>query len=271
MSEGLVINTNTAASTSVAGLASTNAKLQQSLMRLSSGYKINRPSDDAGGLAVSMKMEAAMKRNVAAQNNIGNAVSFLQTQDGALSTVVKVLERVSELKLLSTDVTKSSSDVANYNTEFSQLKSQLTNLQGEKFNGVSMFSNSDSTTIDVTTSDDGTQTVSITKSNVNGSISTITGASTLGDIATVAVTTTALQGLATLRAQNGAETNRLLFAAEMLTTNKINLEAANSRIKDTDVAQESTQFAKFNILMQSGSAMLVQANAVPQVALRLLT
>lgn len=270
MAEGLVINTNSAASVSVLSLSKSNAKLQDSLTRLATGNKLNRPSDDAGGLAVSMKMEAAIKRNQVAQNNIGNAISFLQTQDGAMDTVVKVLVRISELKLLSTDVTKSASDIANYDTEFDQLKSQLQNLQGEKFNGVSIFSNTDSTTISVTTSDDGTQTVDITKANAYGSISSILSSADLSNITDVAVTTTALQGVATLRAQNGAETNRLQFAGETLTISKINLESANSRIKDTDVASESTEFAKNNILVQSSAAMLTQANALPQVALRLL-
>ncbi len=269
MAEGLVINTNAPASVAVSNLASSNAMLQKSLTRLSSGFRITSPADDAGGLAVSMKMEAALKRNVAAQNNVGNAVSFLQTQDGAMNTIASVLQRISELKTLSSDVTKSTSDLSNYETEFDQLKAQVVSLQGEKFNGVSLFANTP-TTINVTTSDDGTQTVAITKADINDSVSTITGATDLTDIATVQVTVTAMEGIATSRAQNGAETNRLQFAGEMLISNKINLEAANSRIRDTDVAAESTQFAKFNILVQSSAAMLTQANSLPQVALRLL-
>ena len=265
---GLVINTNISASESAANLSKSNTILQKSLVRLSSGFKINAPGDDAGGLAVSMKMEAALKRNGAAQTNIGNAVSFLQTQDGALSTVSEVLQRISELKLLNEDATKSTSDKANYDTEFTQLKNQLVNLQGEKFNGVSIFNNSGST-FNVVTSDDGAQTVTVTKANIYGSISIITGASNLAAI-TVANTTTSIEGIATLRAQNGAETNRLEFAGEMLVTNKINLKAANSRIKDCDISGESTEFAKYSILMQSGTAMLAQANAMPQVALKLL-
>jgi len=185
-----------------------------------------------------------------------------------LDTVSQVLQRVSELKLLYGDETKSSTDKDNYATEFAQLKSQLVNLQGEKFNNVSVFANS-ATTFNVITSDDGSQTVSVTKSDVNGAISTITGASSLSAI-TVANTTSALKSVATLRAQNGAETNRLDFASSMLTSNKINLEAANSRIRDADMATESTDFAKYSILLQSGTAMLAQANSTAQVALRLL-
>ena len=198
----------------------------------------------------------------------GNATSFLQTQDGALETATEVLQRISELKILNEDATKSTSDKANYDTEFAQLKAQLINIQGEKFNGVSIFSNAGAT-FNVVTSDDGTQVVTVTKANVYATISTITAASNLAGL-TVTITSTSLDGIATLRAQNGAETNRLEFASEMLITNRINLNSANSRIKDTDIAAESTEFAKYNILMQSGTAMLAQANAVPQVALKLL-
>src|SRR5882757_2294277 len=98
----VIINTNTAATTAATNLGSANAMLQKSLARLSSGSKITHPSDDAGGLAVSMRMTAAIHRSDAANTNVQNATSFLQTQDGALNTVGKILDRVSELKTLST-------------------------------------------------------------------------------------------------------------------------------------------------------------------------
>src|SRR3954466_4277010 len=110
----LVINSNIAASTAAMNLSSSNQMLQKSLARLSSGSKITSPSDDAGGLAVSMRMQAAIKRTDATSNNVANATSFLQTQDGALKNAGKVLERIAELKTLSTDVTKSTGDIANY-------------------------------------------------------------------------------------------------------------------------------------------------------------
>src|SRR5688572_26535696 len=135
----VVINTNYSATVASNNLASSNANLQRSLNRLSSGSKIVTPSDDAGGLAVSMKLSAAAKRQGAVASNIGNAVSYLQTQDGALKVTAKVLDRMSELKTLYADPTKNSSDLANYDSEFSALKSQLTSLTTEKFNGVALF------------------------------------------------------------------------------------------------------------------------------------
>ena len=121
----VVINTNYAATLASNNLATSSANLQKSLNRLSSGSKIVSPADDAGGLAVSMKLSAAAKSLGAQKNNIGNAVSFLQTQDGAMKTAAAALERMSELAVMNQDVTKSSSDLANYNTEFTALSTEL--------------------------------------------------------------------------------------------------------------------------------------------------
>jgi len=265
---GIIINTNISAVDATNNLNRSNTALQKSLNRLSSGSKIISPADDAGGLAVSMKMSAALKRNMVTQDNIANAVSFLQTQDGSLKTAGKIMERISELATLYSDPTKSSTDKSNYSTELNQLTSQLTQIQAESFNGVSMFATS-SSSLSVSINEDGTQSVNVTKANLNSSVTTITSATTLSGI-TVADTTSGINSIATLRATNGAQTNRLQFAADLLVVNKVNLESANSRILDTDIAQESTNFARLNILVQSGAAMLSQANASAQVALKLL-
>ena len=158
----VTINTNSAATVAKNNLNSSNSMLQKSLNRLSSGMRIAKPSDDAGGLAVSMKMSAAIKRTDAANTNLANAQSYLQTQDGALSTTGKVLDRMSELKTMSTDVTKNSTDIANYDTEFTALKAELNSLSAEKFNGVSLFtSGASATTLAVGTTEDGVSTVNI--------------------------------------------------------------------------------------------------------------
>jgi flagellin len=269
----VVINTNTSATVAYGNLASSNQNLQKSLNRLSSGYKIAQPSDDAGGLAVSMKLSAAIRRTDATSTNVANAQSFLQVQDGALKTAGKVLDRISELKTLQLDVTKSASDKTNYETEFGALQSQLASLAAEQFNGVSIFASaSTGNTLSVSIDQLNTQSVAITKANLNGTtgnVTTITGASDLASLAISSITG-AIESVATSRAQNGAEYSRLAFAADMLSTNKQNLESANSRIMDVDVAQESTQMARYSILVQSGTAMLAQANSSSQIALRLL-
>jgi flagellin len=267
----VVINTNYAATVASNNLAASNSMLQKSLNRLSSGSKIVNPSDDAGGLAVSMKLSAAAKRSGAAASNIGNSVSFLQTQDGVLKVTGKVLDRMSELKTLYADPTKNSDDLANYDAEFTQLQSELDSLAGEGFNGVDLFDGSDLT---VLTSEDGSQSVTVSGKDLTDSSSgvgalTDSGVTSLADVDLTDITD-AIKNVATMRATNGAEQSRLGFASEVLTVNKANLEAANSRITDVDVAEESTQLARWNILVQSGTAMLSQANQSAQVALRLI-
>jgi flagellin len=270
----VVINTNYAATVASNNLASSNAMLQKSLNRLSSGSKIVSPSDDAGGLAVSMKLSAAAKRQGAVNNNIGNAMSFLQTQDGALKVAGKILDRMSELKTLNDDVTKGTSDKANYNTEFTALQSQLTAITAETFNGVSVFGSAGLT---VNATEDASTSSQITIANASNLSSTSTGVGAVSTTATSLGTVTldsiktALENVATMRASNGAQQSRLGFASELLTVNKANLEAANSRIVDVDVASESTQLARWNTLVQAGTAMLSQANGSAQTALRLLS
>jgi flagellin len=291
----VVINTNSAATTAAYNLSNTNVNLQRSLNRLSSGSRINSSADDAGGLAVSMKMSASIRRTDATLANVNNSLSFLQTQDGVIKTADKVLNRMSELATLAQDVTKTTSDLALYNTELTQLKGQLNLMLDEKFNGIDLFTDGTSaggsasangldmdtnSTLVVVTSHDGNQTVGITQVDLNQIVFDICD-STSGsnmDISTTADANdavgyiqTAIQNLATLRANNGAEQSRLTFAADMLAVNKTNLEAANSRILDVDVADESTKLARFNILQQAGTAMLAQANQSTQSILRLIS
>jgi flagellin len=276
-------------------LNNTNTNLQRSLARLSSGSRINSSYDDAGGLAVSMKLSAAIRRTEASQSNINNTLAMLQTQDGALKSAEKVLTRMSELIQLSGDVTKSTNDRALYQTEYQSLQVQMVDLVDEQFNGVNLFTNGgwnsaiDTTnTLTVVLSQDGGQTASITQSDL-GSVAFYVGTASAGlggstalstnnvfqniTTAAAAITTVnqAIQNLASLRATNGSEQVRLTFAADMLAINKNNLQAANSQILDVDVAAESANLAKQNILQQAGTSMLAQANMSSQSVLRLLT
>ena len=244
--------------------------LSKSLARLSSGSKITSPEDDAAGLAVSMRLDAQINRLNATKVNVTNAISFNQTQDGFMSKVSKALDRMSELSILSQDVIKSNADRALYQKEFDTLGAYVDDLGTKDFNGVSLFSG---TALNVTTDSDG-NTFSMT--GVNLGAATYTTA-TAGDVSTAAGAVTALTNvkaaitqLATDRATVGANITRLSYTNEQLSILRENLSAANSRIKDVDVAEESTQFARYNILVQAGTAMLAQANATPQSALRLL-
>jgi flagellin-like hook-associated protein FlgL len=148
----MVINTNIAAMSSARLLSQSSNLLSASLARLSSGSKIVNPSDDAAGLAVSMKFQAQINRIGAATSNVGNALSFNQTQDGFLQKVGSALDRMSELALMAQDATKTDSDRGLYNQEFTQLQSYINDLATKTFNGVSLFSSSN---LNVTTDSDG--------------------------------------------------------------------------------------------------------------------
>jgi len=305
----LTINTNTAAISAAFNLAKNNDMLNKSLNRLSSGKRITKPSDDAGGLAISMKLSSSIARSRAAKSNIQNAQSFSAVQDGVLQAAAKIVDRMAELKSYSVDVMKSSQDKGNYNTEFKSLQQQLQSLTAEKFNGVSLFNNnttskfgdaSQDEVVAVYTSDLGEagSTVSLHKAMLLGAVTfnftqaqigtaneTTAAGTTNGTNLTLANTEanaidigdlgvsffiTALENVATLRAVNGATSNRLTFSEEHLQLTETNLKAANSRIMDVDVAEESTNLAKYNILSQASAAVLAQANMAPNTALMLL-
>ena len=380
------INSNYAASAASNNLALSNSMLQRSLNRLSSGSRLVNPNDDAGGLAVSMRLSATAKRSGSAATNLNSAVSLLQNQDGVLKVGGKILERMAELQSLWNDATKNSDDKALYDIEFVALQGQLTSLSQEQFNGVDLFG---STSTSIITSADGDQTLTISAKGLNStgsvgtqstatssddftvpvsangtltingvsieilttdtlqqikdkitaaaspanvtatsiagtgganlkllltnklhgtSLPTITGtaqlltdlklaapvtaagtadtrdnvklllaATSLGD-ATVSgvdsslntVLIAAQNELAEYRAHNGAEQSGLNFASELLVLNRTNLEAAVGRIVDVDVAEESTQLAKWTTLTQAGTAMLAQANQATALVLKLI-
>ena len=319
----ITINTNTAANYANFHLGRNQSALQKSLTKLSSGSRITQPIDDACGLAVSLKLQSAITRLDGAQKNVQNAISFLEVQDGVLESAGKIMNRMIELKGLSTDVMKNSSDNANYNREFRDLQQQLFDMGSLKFNGISLFATtternggsaarfnnlsqnlSEDNTVTVVVSSEGnagpkvsvnksllfsaltinTGNVSVSQSynnsrNANfasGTDTYITFVSedvdntiNLTDIS-VGVFTQAVQNIATLRADNGASMSRLRFAAEEMGRQQSNLEAANGRIVDVDIAAESTRLAKYNVLVQASASMLAQANTQPDIALMLL-
>jgi len=271
----VVINSNYAASVAANNLNYSHSMLQDSLNKLSSGSKIVNPSDDAGGLAVAMKLTATENRQTALSNNIGDATSLLQTQDGALQVAGSILNRVSELETLYQDPTKNSSDLANYDDEFQQLQSELTSLTSQTFNGVNLFGSS-AISVDVTDDLSTSSAVGLTGQNLASTASgigtlTATNITSLSQVTSLATITAAIQNVATMRAVNGAEQSRLGFASTLLTTNQTNLQNAISTISDVDVAQETTNLAKWNVLVQAGTSMLTQANQSAQIALKLIT
>ncbi len=305
-------------------LSKNNDALQKSLDRLSSGKRITQPSDDAGGLAVAMKMQGSIDGLRGAANNVANALSFLQVQDGILDSAGKIVARMGELQSLSTDVLKNDGDIDNYETEFNDLRSQLYSLTKSQFNGVYLFgdwkdnsgtingtdldfANNDNTgrdhadaSLDVVIDSAGSE-VKIHKSLLGSALVINRTGTQAGGLnaaaaeATTAITglvgrgvtdltfqstddshylaaafTTALENIATLRATNGGQASRLQYAQESIATQISNLEAAHGRIMDVDIAAETTNLAKQQILVQASASMVAQANSANQVALMLL-
>ena len=270
----MVINTNTPSARGARFLGEASGNLQKSLARLSSGSKIVEPQDDAAGLAVATRMDAQINRTEATRANIGNAISYKQTQDGFLSKASKALDRMSELATLAQDGTKTTTDLSLYNKEFETLYSYLDVVDSQTFNDVVLFG---STALSVL-QDDGasaafssgainlnTTTLSVSNGTVASAISSAASASTALTAVKSAITTVAAH-----RAAIGADLSRLMMTNDHLSVLSENLSASVSRIKDVDVATESAKYAKYNILVQSGTAMLSQANSLPQSALRLL-
>jgi flagellin len=269
----MIINTNTSAQVSANNLQASSAALQRSLARLSSGSKITNPSDDAAGLAVAQRLDAQVQRLSAANSNVGNAVSFTQTQDGYLKKFSKALDRMSELSILAQDATKTDADRQLYDTEFQQLASYVKTTSQQDFNGVKLFS---AAPVDITADAEGNAFT------MNGIDLTVSAYATATDPNQTNLTTaanaknaltnvkTAINQIASDRATIGAYQSRLNFTMEQITISRENLTAASSRIQDVDVAEESTNYARNNILVQSGTAMLAQANQLPQSVLKLL-
>ena len=283
----MTINTNPAATAAARNLTMNQDLLTKSLNRLSSGSKIVTPSDDAAGLAVSEKLQAQQTRLDAASTNVQNAQSYIQTADGFMSSMSKVLTRMSELSMMAKDVTKNAGDIQLYQQEFSALQGQLRDTIGGgsvatplgTFNGINLFG-PNPTGLTVTIGEGAGQTMTISQTDLQnpaGALGTLL-AQTTPPAFDVSVTTSnvadqvinAIQQVATERATLGADGSRLDVAADTLSVESTNLESAISRIRDVDVAVESTKFAKQNILVQSGTAMLAQANQLPNSVLKLL-
>jgi flagellin len=268
----MVINTNTAASRGARFLGEASGNLQKSLARLSSGSKIVAPQDDAAGLAVSTRMDAQINRVDGVRSNIGNAISFKQTQDGFLSKASKALDRMSELATLAQDTTKTTTDLSLYNKEYETLYSYLDVVDGQTFNDVALFG---SATLSVLQDD-----TSAAFNSVGVNLQTVTNSLSLGVTSVISTAASAavalglvksaITSVAGSRANIGADLSRMMMTSDHLSVLSENLSASVSRIKDVDVATESAKYAKYNILVQSGTAMLAQANSLPQAALRLL-
>jgi flagellin len=270
------IGTSIAAVSASNYLTINNEALTKSIKRLSSGSRLADPVDDAAGVAVSGNLDARIKRLAAAVEGAQNVVSYGQTVDGFLSTLQSIATRMSELAQRATNGAFSTTDRANYNTEYINLAGQFSKIRNEaNFNGTTVLN---TTALEVTVAIDasgntdnlgiGYITALDTASTVltgNPSITTTTAA-----LAAVVGLTNAISNITTARAQVNADISKFNFYISNIRTEKVNVEAANSRIKDLNVADESTNQAKQSILVQAATAMLAQANTTQNIVLQLL-
>jgi flagellin len=363
----ITINTNSSATEATFNLTRANDSLRRTIARLSSGNRITKPIDDAGGLAVAYKLQSTVKRTEASLTNHQNALSYLQVQDGVLEAIGEIVDRMSELRTMAADVSKNAADVENYSKEFLELQEQLKQMKREKFNGVELFSqegdndgrevqfqglNLTHTTSLAATyqyfdnpdensrtdqsyqkfgfglythpsgdADDGSVSLNVvnlqailsikdpsnfdgfssadpiaTKDTINlggiyysgtdaGAISAwgtdltdaknadeINSDNLIIDITKISVEefTNVIEKIADVRAENGAEQQRINQSMRLQQNNLVNLEAAHGRIMDVDVALESSRLARNSVKVQASAAMVAQANQMTGVALTLL-
>lgn len=272
----LVIPTNVASLVSQKTLTHNSAALTRSFARLSSGFRINTAADDAAGLAVSESMKAQIRSYTMAERNANDAVSMTQTAEAALGEVHDILGRMRELAVQSANGSLSNNDRGYLNTEFLSLKSEITRIEGStKFNGQPLLG-ATATTITFQVGLDN-----VTSDQLNVTFGGITLASVASGGATdVSIQTNAQTALATIdaaigsvsdyRSKFGAAMNRLDVTVANIQTMRVNISAANSRIRDVDVAEETSQLARNQVLSQAGTSMLAQANQLPQMAMQLL-
>ena len=273
----LSIRSNASSLNAQKQLASTQQNMGVSLERLSSGYRINKAGDDAAGLSISESMRAQIKGLNQASRNANDGISLLQTAEGALSEVSNILIRMREISVQAVNGTLTSTDRGYLNQEFDELRTEITRIADvTEFNGQALL-NADSNgfSFQVGIDNGSTSQINISLSDMTddgAAISLSTNTITGQTVANVAITDVdaAIQQVSSLRSTIGATQNRLNSTIVNLATTSENLTSANSRIRDVDVAGESANMTRNQILMQAGTAVLSQANSLPQSALSLI-
>ena len=274
---GLSVYNNVEASNAHRLLTNTNSAVSKSIERLSSGLRINRGADDAAGLAVSESMRSQIRGMNVAQRNAQDGVSMVQVADGALGTVGDMLQRVRDLAVQASNGTLTDAQRKNLDIEVQQILSEVGKTGTDtEFNGVKILAGSVATAASAVTLQVGanaSQNIAFTIGTVSASdlgISGIAVSSAASASAAIASLDAAINTVTTARANLGAIQNRLESTINRLGVTAENVQAAESRIRDADMAQEMIQFTKNQILQQSGTAMLAQANQAPQSILSLL-
>ncbi len=262
------INTNIGSLNAQRQLSRSQNSLATSMERLSSGLRVNNAKDDAAGLAIADRMNAQIKGINVAIRNANDGISLAQTAEGALSTVTDVLQRMRELSVQAQNGTNGVSDLANLDTEYQQLSAEITRIAAQtKFNGTAIIGAGAGAKVFQIGANNG-DTLTVT----TAAITTVAGGLTTAAAAATALTAidTKLDLVTTQRATYGAAMNRMQFAISNLQITGENQSAARGRIVDADFASETANMSRANILQQAGTAMVAQANQLPQLVLQLL-
>jgi flagellin len=269
------VNTNMYAINAQRNLSVSQSSLAVSLQRLSSGLRVNSAKDDAAGLAIAERMNAQVRGMNVAIRNANDAISLSQTAEGALSKVGDMLQRMRELSVQSANATNGASDRSNLDSEFQQLADEIDRvLANTKFNGIAIVGGG-AGTMTFQVGADATDTINVTTTNLstNASVTAVTGTnitSAAGATAAIGLIDTALTTVNGERANYGAYQNRFDSVIGSLQISAENQAASRGRIMDADFAVETANLSRGQILQQAGSAMLAQANAIPQTVLALL-
>ena len=257
------------------------SKMDRSLLRISSGKRILSGADDPGGLSVSMKLQSQISTTSAAQSRVGNAKSYIEMQDSALSTAGDILNEMVTLESNYRSETNSSVKES-YADQFKELQVQLNSLTSEKLNGVSLFSSGaqDNMTVYTGSSTTGAK-VSLGFSDMFGALSISSSVNLAAATSTASAVTishddvrssldNAVDGIAALRAQSGGKLSTLEFADDYLSNMTTNLQSAHSRITDVDIAEETANFAKYSMQYEAAAAAIAQANVAMGAVMDLL-
>jgi flagellin len=264
----LRVNTNVEAFNSHRNLFATSIQLSKSMEKLSSGLRINRAADDAAGLAISEGMRAQIRGTAQASRNALDGISMVQTAEGALNEMHAIVQRVRELSVQWANGTLSTTDQAKITAEVAQLTAELVRIRDSaSFNGIALFSASTPVTITLQVGANGNLDAANNSNRVGVTITTLNFATVSMDVAQIDL---ALSSISSARSGLGSVQNRLEHAVANLGVTQENLSAAESRIRDVDVAAEMVNFTRLQILSQSGTAMLGQANQAQQSVLSLL-
>ena len=272
----IVMQTNVASLQTQQNLNRAQHSLSTSFNKLSSGFRINSAADDAAGLSISENMRAQIRSYTVAERNANDAISMAQTAEGALGEVSGIIVRMRELAMQGANGALQTTDRGYLDTEFQSLKAEIQRIQGSTtFNGLNLMTMTAATVdfqVGINTAANNRITLTFGGLNLStllSSTSTLSG--TAGNSRSmITAVDSALQVISTSRARYGAAMNRLEVTTSNLETIRTNTSAADSRIRDVDVAEETSNMSRNQVLTQAGAAVLAQANQLPQIALSLL-